>query len=52
MTTAKGRAHVVSRLTSCLDLASLRRVWERLGHDYQHDPEIEALKDKLKKELS
>lgn len=51
MTTTAGKAHVVSRLTSCPDLAALRRVWANIAIAYQRDPEIAALKDRLKEEL-
>lgn len=50
--TPQGKAHVVSRLGDCPDLAALRRVWDGLAYAYQRDPEILALKDRLKKELA
>lgn len=48
MTSEIGLAHVKSRLLSCPDLASLRRVWDGLGYDYVRHPDIIALKDQLK----
>lgn len=52
MTTKAGLAHVTSRLTSCPDLASLRRAWESLGLDYQRHPDVIALKDRLKGQMA
>ncbi|MBQ2263246.1 MAG: hypothetical protein II336_18030 [Loktanella sp.] len=52
MTTAKGRAHCISRLSSCPDIDALARVWSGLGKSYQIDDEVSAFKDKMKKQLS
>lgn len=49
--TPTARAYVENRLTSCPDLAALRRVWENLGVEVQHDAAIIALKDRLKESL-
>lgn len=49
--TPQGRAYVISRLTSCPDLAALRRVWESVSYEYKGDADIVALKDKLKGQL-
>jgi hypothetical protein len=50
--TPEGRTFAKQRLLSAPDLAALRRVWDSLGLDYARDPEIAALKDRLKEELS
>lgn len=51
MTTKAGIAHCTARLLSCPDREALRRVWDSLGIAYQREPEISALKDRLKEEL-
>ena len=51
MTTATGKAHCVSRLTSCPDLTALRRVWESLAVAYQREPELVALKERIKADM-
>lgn len=50
--TPEGRAYVVTRLTTCPDLAALKRVWGNLGHDYQRDQTILETKDRMKEQLS
>ena len=49
--TPQGKAHCVVRLTSCPDIAALRRVWGNLAVAYQSDPELIELKDRLKAEF-
>lgn len=46
-----GRAYATTRLLQCSDLTALRRVWESLGNEYQRDPKIQKLKDRLKEAL-
>lgn len=51
MTTDAGRAFIMARLCDAPDLNGLRKVWVKLGTTYQRDPEIVALKDKLKAQM-
>lgn len=51
MTTPTGVAHLVGRLSSCPNLAALRKVWEGIHPDYQRHPDIMALKEKMKETL-
>lgn len=51
MTTSAGRAHCISRLSSCPDIDALARVWSGLGKAYQKDDEVSAFKDKMKKQF-
>jgi hypothetical protein len=46
--TPAGKAWVLQRLSDAPDREALRRVWESLNPAYQNDPDIQALKDKLK----
>lgn len=48
MTTDHGKAFIIQRLSECPTLGALRTVWESLGDAYKRDPDIKALKDKLK----
>ena len=51
MTTEAGRAFVMKRLTDATNLSELRRVWVSIAIRYQQEPEILALKDKLKAQM-
>lgn len=46
--TSAGKAYVLQRLADAPTLTALRTVWESIAHEYQKDPEIQALKNKLK----
>lgn len=51
MTTETGIAHCIARLGSCPDLDALRRVWEGLGKEYQHDERVAGFKEDMKEAL-
>ena len=51
MTAEPGRVFAMARLSDAPDLSALRTVWEKLGHTYQRDPKISALKDQLKRQM-
>ena len=52
MPTDPGISHCISRLTTCPDLASLRRVWEGLGVAYQKHPLVLEAKERMKESLN
>lgn len=47
-----GKAYVIQRLGDCDTLDGLKRVWKSLGREYQNDPDIAALKDRLKASMT
>ena len=51
MTTKTGIAHCTTRLLQCPDLAALQRVWNGIAKEYQHHPEVVAIKDQMKEAL-
>lgn len=49
--TPTGIAFVINRLRSAPDMATLRRVWGSLGHEYQRNPEVLNVKNERKEAL-
>lgn len=49
--TPHGRTFVIQRLADAPDLAALRRVWDSISFEYRADPDVLAMKDKLKESL-
>ena len=52
MSTPAGIAHCIKRLKRCETLAALAARWDGFGKEYQHNEEVQAVKDRLKGELS
>lgn len=52
MTTPTGIAHCIKRLRRCETLPALAARWSSLGKEYQHNDEVTAVKEQMKRELS
>ena len=49
--TPEGRKYALRRLSEAYDMAGLRRVWESLSVEYQHDEALREFKDTMKARL-
>jgi hypothetical protein len=51
MTTERGKKHVIDRLLAARNIFELEAVWASVGIRYQHEPQINQLKKRLKAKM-
>ncbi len=52
MTDANGIRVASKHLKACKSMDELRRIWEGIAVAYQHEPEVQAVRDRMKGVLS